>query len=109
MMVEDLLQRHLTMQLGVQGHEDGTETAVGVGAEHAESLSVAGRGADGVVGRAVSVAVLRRAVGRSNMPERRLEVRVDSRGEALARRAVQLQGGQAMLDIATVASEVGRG
>jgi hypothetical protein len=38
--VEDLLQRHLAMQLGVQRHEDGTESASGVGAEHPKPLAV---------------------------------------------------------------------
>ncbi len=38
--VEDLLQRHLAMQLGVQRHEDGTESASGVGAEDPKPLAV---------------------------------------------------------------------
>ena len=55
-LVEDLLQRHLAVQLGVQGHEDGAQAAPGVGPQDAEPLAVAGGGADGVAGRAVGVA-----------------------------------------------------
>ena len=53
--VEDLLQRHLAVQLGVQRHEDGAQAAPGVRPEDAEPLAVAGGRADGVAGRAVGV------------------------------------------------------
>jgi hypothetical protein len=35
--VEDLLQRHLTVQLAVECHEDGAQAALGEGTEDAES------------------------------------------------------------------------
>ena len=38
--VEDLLQRHLAMQLLIHGHEDGTESAPGVGAEDPKPLAI---------------------------------------------------------------------
>ena len=56
-LVEDLLQRHLAVQLGVEGHEDGAQAASGVGPQDAEPLAVAGGRADGVAGGAVGVAV----------------------------------------------------
>ena len=46
--VEDLLERHLAVQLGVERHEDGAQAAPGVGPEDAEPLAVAGGRADGV-------------------------------------------------------------
>ena len=54
--VEDLLERHLAVQLGVERHEDGAQAAAGVRPEDAEPLAVAGGRADGVAGRAVGVA-----------------------------------------------------
>ncbi len=48
MAVVDLLQRHLAVQLGVQGDEDGAESALGMGAEDAEPLPVGGGRADGI-------------------------------------------------------------
>ena len=40
--VEDLLERHLAIQLGVEGHEHGPQPAPGMRPEHAEPLAVAG-------------------------------------------------------------------
>jgi hypothetical protein len=53
--VEDLLQRQLAMQLGVQSHEDGVQAAFGMRSENAEPLAVAGGRADGITGGAVGV------------------------------------------------------
>ena len=84
--VEDLLERHLAVQLGVEGHEDGAQAAPGVGPEDAEPLAVAGGRADGVAGGAVGVvAVLGR--GRADVGEGGLEVGVAEPGQALAGRA----------------------
>ena len=60
-LVEDLLERHLAVQLGVQGDEDGAQAAPGVGPEDAEPLAVGGGRADGVAGGAVGVGVGRTA------------------------------------------------
>ena len=46
--VEDLLQRHLAVQLGVEGDEDLAQAALGVGPEDAEPLAVGGGRADRV-------------------------------------------------------------
>ena len=54
--VEDLLERHLAVQLGVQRHEDGAQAAPGVRPQDAEPLAVGGGRADGVAGGAVGVA-----------------------------------------------------
>ena len=61
-MVEDLLERHLAVQLGVERHEHRPQPAPGVRPEDAEPLAVAGGRADGVGGGAVGVAVLGRQV-----------------------------------------------
>ena len=49
--VEDLLERHLAVELGVEGDEDRAQSAAGVGPEDAEPLAVGGGRADGVAGR----------------------------------------------------------
>ena len=59
--VEDLLERDLAVQLGVEGHEHGAQAAAGMGPQDAEPLAVAGGGTDGVTRGAV--------VGRSADPE----------------------------------------
>jgi hypothetical protein len=56
--IEDLLQRHLAVQLGVQGDEDGAEAALGVGPQDAEPLAIAGGGADRIAGGAVRVEIV---------------------------------------------------
>ena len=55
MMVEDLFQRDLSVQLGIQGHEDGAQAAAGMRAQDAEPLAVGGGRADGKVGGAVGI------------------------------------------------------
>ncbi len=45
-LVEDLLQRHFAVQLGVQSHKDGAQAAAGVGSQNAEPLALAGGLAD---------------------------------------------------------------
>jgi hypothetical protein len=40
MLVEDLLERHLAMQLAVESDIDGSKPASRVGPQHAESLTV---------------------------------------------------------------------
>ena len=60
-LVEDLLERHLAVQLGVERHEDGAQAAPGVRPQDAEPLAVAGGRADGVAGGAVGVAVRARS------------------------------------------------
>ena len=58
MLIEDLLERHLAVKLGVQRDEDGAQAAAGVGPQHAKPLAVGGGRADGVAGGTVGVAVL---------------------------------------------------
>ena len=107
--VEDLLERHLAVQLGVEGHEDRAQAAPGVRPEHAEPLAVAGGRADGVGGRAVSVAVLGRAVCRADVAERRLDLRVANPRQALPRRLAGRNRGQALLHVAAVGFQVNLG
>ena len=107
--VEDLLERHLAVQLGVEGHEHGPQAAPGVRPEHAEPLAVAGGRADGVGCRAVGIAVLGRAVCRGDVAERRLDVRVADPRQALARRLAGRDRGQALLHVAAVGFQVNRG
>ena len=58
--VEDLLERHLAVQLGVERDEDGAQAAPGVRPEDAEPLAVGGGRADGVAAGAVGVVIGRR-------------------------------------------------
>ena len=104
--VEDLLQRHLAVQLRVEGHEDGAQAAPGVGPEDAEPLAVGGGRADGVAGGAVGV-----VVGAGSSRSRRwasvaVDVGVADPGQALAGRAAGGDGGQALLGVAAVLLEV---
>ena len=80
--VEDLLERHLAVQLGVQGHEDGAQAAPGVRPEDAEPLAVGGGRTDGVAGGAVGVVRLGRAVPGADVAERGLDVGVAEAGQA---------------------------
>ncbi len=91
------------MQLLVQGHEDGAQATFGVGAKHAESLAFGRRGADGIAGGAVGLAVGRaRRRSRAEMGQGALDVVVADLGQALAGRAAGLDGGQALLSRAAV-------
>ena len=107
MAVEDLLEGHLAVQLGVEGHEDGAQAALGVGPEDAEPLAVGGGRADGVAGGAVGVAV---GVGRAEAEPTWARVASrsgsPSRGQALAGGAAGGDGGQALLGVAAVLLEV---
>ncbi len=53
--VEDLLERHLAVQLAIQGHEHRAQPAARVRPQDAETLTVACGRADGVTGGAVGV------------------------------------------------------
>ena len=56
-MVEHLLERHLAVQLGVEGDKDRAQAAAGMRPEHAEPQAVGGGRAERVAGRAVDVVV----------------------------------------------------
>jgi hypothetical protein len=51
MLVEELLEGHLAVQLGVERHEGGAESAAAMRAQDAEPLAVGCGPADGVNGR----------------------------------------------------------
>ena len=54
--VDDLLERHLAVQLGVESHEDRPQAAAGVGPQNPEPLAFGGHGADGVARGVVGIA-----------------------------------------------------
>ena len=95
------------MQLGVEGHEDSTESAAGMGAEDAEPQAVGGDGADGVVGGAVGVFAVRDA-GRAELGERGLDVGIADSGQMLAGGTARVDGRQALFGIAAMLLEVAR-
>ena len=102
--VEDLLQRHLAVQLLVPRDEDGAQSALGVGAEDAEPLAAARGGADGVGGGAIGVGV---AVGvEDEADECRVDLGVGDGGEAPSDRWLDPDGGEALLGVAVVLLEV---
>ena len=84
MPVEDLLEGDFAVQLVIDCDEDGSQAALGMGAQHAESLAAAGRCSDGVGGRAVGVAVLGRAVAGGHAGEGHADFRVAEPGQTLA-------------------------
>ena len=94
--VEDLLQRHLAVQLGVQGDEDGPQAAPGVGPQDAEPLAVGGGGADGVARGAVGIVVgLAGGKPGADVSQGLLDFGVADPDEALASRAGGGEDGQA--------------
>ncbi len=108
--VEDLLECHLAIQLGVQGHEDRPQPAAGMRTEYAEPLAVAGCCADGNAAGAVGIVVLDAGRGMSGgeVVERRLDFGVADPGQALLRRPTGRDPGQGFPHVATVAIEVPR-
>jgi hypothetical protein len=105
--VEDLLEGHLTVQFGVQRDEDSTEAAAGVGAQHAESQPVGGGGADGVARSAVGI-VAGLDAGRAQMGERGLDLAIGQANQTLASGTACVQSRQALLHIAAMSLEVPR-
>ena len=105
-LVEDLLERHLAVQLAVQRHEHRAQAAPGMRPQDAEPLAVAGGRADGVAWPCGRRRRLRSSRGRRHVPERRLDVWVAQAGQALARGPAGGNGSQALLDIAAVLLEV---
>ena len=103
-LVEDLLERHLAVQLLVEGDEDGAQSAAGVGPEDAEPLAVGGRRADGKAGGPVGVALGTRA----DVGEGLLDLGVADRGEHRAGGGAGGDGGEAPLGAAVVRLEVDR-
>jgi hypothetical protein len=103
--VEDPLQGHLAVQLGVQRHEDGAQAAFGMRPQDAEPLAVGGRGADGVAGGAIGVGlVLGR--GQAGAGQAHLDVRVADASQALADGTAGREGGQALLGVTAVPLQV---
>ena len=100
-LVEDLLQRHLAVQLRVQGDEDGAQAAAGVGPQDAEPLAVGGGRADGVAGRC-GRRRRRRVEPEPSWVRVRSIVGVAERGQALAGGPAGGDRGQALLDVAAV-------
>jgi hypothetical protein len=103
--VEDLLQRHLAVQLGVQRDEDGPQAALGMGPQHPEPLAVAGGRAHRVGGGTVRVSLLL-GRARADLSERGVDLRVTELSQALAGGRADAEGGQAPLGVAAVAPEV---
>ena len=106
MVVEDLLERHLAMQLGIQGDEDRAQPAAGVRPQHAEPLAVAGGRADRVTGGAVDV--LRTALGRARaeLGDGGADVGIAELGEALTGGAAGGDGGETPFHVAAVLLDV---
>jgi hypothetical protein len=99
-LVENLLQRHLAMQLGVKRDEDGAQTTAGVRPEDTEPLAVAGGRAHGIRGGAVGVG-LAILLGRSgsDMTQGALDVGVAELSQALSSRTADRDGRQTLLDV----------
>ena len=102
-MVEDLLQRHLAVQLGVQRQEDGPQAPLGVRPQDAEPLPVAGGAADGVGRWVVGVAGTRLD---ADVGEAGLDIGSTRGGEALECGAVEVERGQALLKVARVEVQI---
>ena len=106
-LLEDLLQRHLAVQLGIQGHEHLAQPAARVRPQHAEPLAIAGGRADRQTGSTVGVVVIVglggvAVLGPCDVGERRLDLGLAQRRQAGAGGVVGGDGGQALLDVAAL-------
>ena len=99
--VEDLLERHLAVQLLVERDEDGAEAALGVGAQDAEPPAVCRRPAGGIA-RGATVGHRRSRGAGAKVGYGCLEVRVGNPIKALARGGVGRYGCEALIQIAAV-------
>ena len=102
MVVEDLLERHLAMQLGIQGDEDRAQPAAGVRPQHAEPLAVAGGRADRVTGGAVDVLRTELGRARAELGDGGADVGIAELGEALTGGAAGGDGGETPFHVAAV-------
>jgi hypothetical protein len=102
MVIEDLLQRHLAVQLGVQGDEDGAQPATRVEPEDAEALAIGGDGADSVARRVVGVGI---GAG-GELGDGAVNRRIAEGGERLAGRTPCVERGEALLGGAAVPLQV---
>ena len=108
-LVEDLLQRHLAVQLGVERHEDGPQAAPGVGPQDAEPLAVGGgraRRRSWRCGRSASPSCS--AEPEPTWASVAVELGVPEPREALAGGAADADRGEAPLGVAAVLLEVQR-
>ena len=58
--IEDLLERHLAIQLGIECHEHRPQAPLGVWPQHAEPLAFRGRCADGMAAGTLAINLNRR-------------------------------------------------
>ena len=70
---EDLLEGDLAVELGVEGDEDGAQTARGMGPEETEPQTIGVGCADAIAGRAVRIGS-RLCRSSAEMPDRRYDV-----------------------------------
>ena len=113
-LLEDLLQRHLAVQLAVERHEHLAEPAPRVRPEQAEPLAIAGRPADRQTAGAVGVVIIVglggvAVLGPCDPGERGLDLGLAQLGQAGAGGSVGGDGGQAFLHVATVRFQMNLG
>ncbi len=104
--VEDLLERHLAVELAVQRDEDFAQASLGMGPEYVEPLALGGGGARGEAGGAVGI-FAGASVGRAKVGERGFHIGIVDAVQALAGRAADGDRGQAPRCIAPVPGEMG--
>ena len=106
--VEDLLERHLAVQLAVERHEDRPQAARAWGRSTRNRWpSLVAVPTDSVMVRSSSPSALDRA--RADAAERRLDVRAADPCQALLRRLTGRDRGQALLHVAAVGFQVDLG
>jgi hypothetical protein len=105
--IEDLLQRHLAMQLRVECDEHSSDASLGVGSEHPEALAVRCRGAGPVGDRDTGIIILDRRF-LAEVGQRSLDVLIAEAGEARTTRTVDMDRRQAFLEIVAMLLNVPR-
>jgi hypothetical protein len=110
-LLEDLLERHLAVELGIQGDEHLAQPASRMRPKQAEPLAVAGGRAQGQNGGAIGVIVTVEVgsavvLGPCDAGERRLDLRLAQHRQAGAGGAVGGNCGQALLHVAPMRLQV---
>ena len=105
-MIEDLLERDLAVQLAVEGHENGPESPLGMGTQHAKPQTLGGGDPDGERAGSVVIAVNSRLCARPDQRDGRVDRGIADREQAPFGRSSDLECGKAFLWAVAVPPEV---
>jgi hypothetical protein len=105
MLIEDLLERDLAVQLFIEGHENGAQTALRMRPEHSIALRRMRRRAGG---KGYGCLDARREIGGDTACERSIQLRIADRSQPGMGRRPHANGSETLLHISAVTSNVAR-